>query len=329
VTLALYSPSYWDVVVDVEPAALAGGKGKHPAPSTVVVGGFAWNAARVLAAAGRAGLRVVTVVPTDEDARVRAAAPAGVALDAIAAPPGWLPITVVLDPGGACRILRDPGAALDGAWRWDAVSAAARAAAVHVLGRVPAGFARRRWRRRRAGARIAWRGAGLPVDALAGFDVACVIAAEAATVLGATATATSTAEAAQALAERATGADAVRVVTGGARQPTVAAARRGAAIELHAVEPAPLAPGAIVTLLGAGDAFAAALVATACLTEARCRPRSTWSPAARRRAAAQLIPRPRWLIRWRSGSTASWRSPAAPAGCAIAEALAAAGPRWW
>jgi len=294
VTLALYSPSYWDVVVDVEPAALAGGKGKHPAPSTVVVGGFAWNAARVLAAAGRAGLRVVTVVPTDEDARVRAAAPAGVALDAIAAPPGWLPITVVLDPGGACRILRDPGAALDGAWRWDAVSAAARAAAVHVLGRVPAGFAAAALAAARAaGARIAWcGGAGLPVDALAGFDVACVNAAEAATLLGATATATTTAEAAQALAERATGADAVRVVTGGARQPTVAAARRGAAIELHAVEPAPLAPGAIVTLLGAGDAFAAALVATACLTDGGA-PRAALDVVAGlragQRAAARLI----------------------------------------
>ncbi|MBL8620559.1 MAG: hypothetical protein JNK64_04620 [Myxococcales bacterium] len=292
-TLALYSPSYWDVVVDVAPAALAGGKGKHAAPSTVVLGGFAWNAARVLAAAGRADLRVVTVVPVDEDARVRAAAPAGVALAALAAPPGWLPITVVLDPGGACRILRDPGAALDAAWRWEAVATAAPAAAVHVLGRVPAGFAAAALAAARAtGARIAWcGGAGLPLAALAGFDVACDTAAVAAPLLDAAAPAT-TADAAQALAERATGADAVRVVTGGARQPTVAAVRRGTAIELHAVEPAPLAPGAIVTLLGAGDAFAAALVATACLTDAGA-PRVDLDVAAGlragQRAAARLI----------------------------------------
>jgi sugar/nucleoside kinase (ribokinase family) len=265
VTLALYSPSYWDVVVAVAPAALAGGKGKHPAPSTVVLGGFAWNAARVLAAAGRGGLRVVTVVPDDELPRVRASAPPGVALVAIAAPPGWLPITVVLDPAGACRILRDPGAALDGAWRWDAVPATP--AAVHVLGRVPASFAAAAVTAvRAAGARSAWcGGAGLPLAALAGFDLACVNAAEAATLLG---DERATDAAARALAERALGDDAVRVVTGGARQPTVAAVRRGAAIELHAVAPTPLPPGAIATLLGAGDAFAAALIATACLTDA-------------------------------------------------------------
>ncbi len=95
--------------------------------------------------------------------------------------PGWLPITVVLDPAGACRILRDPGAALDGAWRWDAVPAAL--AAVHVLGRVPASFAAAAVVAvRAAGARSAWcGGAGLPLAALAGFDLACVNAAEAAT----------------------------------------------------------------------------------------------------------------------------------------------------
>ncbi|MBK9033928.1 MAG: hypothetical protein IPL61_22120 [Myxococcales bacterium] len=263
-TVALYSRSYWDVLVAVAPSLVAGGKGKVDAPSTVRAGGFAWNAARTLA--GSVAVRIVTVAPAGEGARLAAEVPTGATLEVLAASgAGWLPMTVVLDPGGQCRILRDPGAGLDAAWRAAAVSATTAAAAVHVLGRLPAGFAADVVAAAHArGARVGWCGGADVAPALeAALDLVCVNAREAAALIGDPAA--SVADCARALAARATGADAVRVVTGGGGQPTIAVHKLDGALDVHAIAPAPIDPSEIRTLLGAGDGFAAGFMRTACL----------------------------------------------------------------
>lgn len=283
--IALYARSYWDHAIELGLDALAGGKGKLDVAPRRRAGGFACNAARTLA--GRLEARIVTVAGPCEAARLRAALPAAVALTAI--DPGGdppLPVTVVLDPAGACRILRDPAEADAAAWRWAAVGAAVDAE-LHVLGRLPATFvdevvAAARTR----GARVAWcGGAAIAPTTLAAVDVACVNLREAAALVGGAGDAQTLA---RALAEAAQPDGAIRVVTGGAG-PTAAAQRRGDVIEL--VTAAPAAAGPVVTLLGAGDAFAAGFLAAAAFVDGRPRAALAVEPglAAGQAAAAAVV----------------------------------------
>lgn len=264
--IALYGRTYWDVTVDVELATLGGGKGKLDHAPGVVAGGFAANAARVLGVDAEPGaIRVVTVAGPLDLPRVRADLPPAVALDALApGDDGWLPITVVINPGRECRILRDRRDRTDACWQLAALAPAAAAAALHVTGRLPAGFVTALADHAHGrGARIAWcGGADLPPALDRGADLVCVNAREAAALLGEPIA--STRAAAAALLARCDRDDAVRVVTGAGAEPAAAAWRARGAVEVIAAHPPPIARDRIATLLGAGDTFAAAFCAAAC-----------------------------------------------------------------
>ena len=266
--IALHGKSYWDVIVAVPIATVAGGKGKVDARSNVRAGGLVWNAARALAAT--TPVHIVTAAPAGEAARLAAMVPAGATLECLVGDgddedDGWLPVSVVLDPGGACRILRDRGDGLDARWHWSRVSAAAAAAKLHVLARLPEPFVADAVVAIHArGGRTAWCGGAELAPAIEPtIDLLCVNAREAAMLTGLSAE--DPAACAHALATRAERDDAVRVVTGGGGRPTVAVHRVGGRLHVHTFTPTPLAPAQVVTLFGAGDAFAAAFVRTAAL----------------------------------------------------------------
>ena len=264
--VSLYSRTYWDALMEVPMETFSEGKGKVDAAVSMVMGGFACNAARTIA--GRLGsesVRVVTVASTLDVARIRAHLPADVVLDAIDPGdegPGWPAITVIINPARECRILRDPVAHGDALWRADDVSSAALEAHLHVFGRLPADFVSDVLKRAPKGSRGAWVGGDdLPRDLEARLDLMCVNSKEAALLLGGK---RSPKDAAQALVERATVPGAVRVVTGGGKAATAAAFDDGGQIRCYDASPGAVPREEIKRLLGVGDAFAAMFLTSAC-----------------------------------------------------------------
>lgn len=266
--VALYGRTYLDAEVTVPDATLGAGKGKVDVEVTPLLGGFAFNAARALVGRLPPGsLRVVTRTSWLDWPRLRAALPAGVELDAILAsdpsPAPWPPISVILNPGGACKLLRSPADADANDWRIDRVTSGALAAALHVVGRLPSAFVGEVLKHARtSGSRSAWVGG----DALtrpqeAAFDVVCVNTAEAQRLVRSTSS--DPTELASALATRASGAG-VRLVTGRGAAPAAAAVRdtRGR-IVVHEQPPAPLKQADMRRLKGAGDVFASHFVVAA------------------------------------------------------------------
>lgn len=258
-TIALYSKTYWDVLVEVPLASLAAGKGKSDVPFATVLGGFANNAARTLGARDR--LRVITVAAACDRARIEARLPRSVVLELMPAPgddTAPVPVTVVINPASDCRILRDPRASEDPAWSAAAISQASFAADLHIFGRLPEAFvgdAARRIRKAGSGV-LAWcGGSALALEREIDFDALCVNRREAGELLGQSDP--EPAEAARQLAARARVPNAVRLVTGRGGAATAVALAHGGVIDLYEVAPAAVAPENIRRLLGVGDAFAA------------------------------------------------------------------------
>ena len=188
-------------------------------------------------------------------------------LDAICTGDGaldWPPLSIVIDPAGACRILRDRAERTDALWQLDRVPVGALSAQLHVLGRLPSPFVADLLDRVRAGnARIAWVGGdALPRELEAELDIVCVNAGEAARLLESERQPPR--QSAEALARRARHPAALRVVTGAGAAPTAIAARNGAAVLCHEASPGDVAADEIRTLKGVGDVFAASFLASSC-----------------------------------------------------------------
>jgi sugar/nucleoside kinase (ribokinase family) len=189
------------------------------------------------------------------------APPAGVKLDAI-----WtsarapLPVSVILNPARECRILRQVGDADARDWKIAKVPKGARAAGLHVVGRLPQPFVAALVKHAHArGARVAWVGGHALGPALErSLDLICVNAREAGRIVGRDDTPRALASA---MALRASVDGAIRVVTGAGASPTSVAVREGKTVRV--IEAAPPPVKRIATLLGVGDAFAAAFVAEA------------------------------------------------------------------
>lgn len=298
--LAIYGRTYLDAEVEVPIDSLATGKGKQDVRVAAGAGGFALNAARAIADRFSAGaVSVVTVSAWLDWPRLRQSLPDGVTLDAILAGPidaPWPPVSVIVNPSAACRLLRDrvdDDAAL---WRADRVASGALAARLHVLGRLPAEFALDVLRRcRAADARFAWCGGySLPLELERECDFLLVNSAEARRLLGVAEGSGTPRELAIVLAGRATREGAVRIVTGGGGAATTAAIRAGKTIRGHEARPAAVAPEKITTLKGVGDAFAATFLAAACFDDRgapRRRPDVEGGLAAAQRAAGRFITR--------------------------------------
>jgi sugar/nucleoside kinase (ribokinase family) len=258
--VTVHGRTYLDAEVEVEVDTLVSGKGKVDARVVVVLGGFAMNAARSLGPLFPArAVHVVTVTSSLDVPRLTAALPTGVVLDPLlTAGHASLPVSVILNPARQCRIVRDPSDADEETWRLEHVAPAALGSHLHIVGRVPLPYVAALQEYARAvGARTAWVGGeGLPPALEKGFDVLCVNAREAERLVGYAAT---TCELAETLASRATVDDALRVVTGAGRSSTAVATRDGC---VEAVPPP--VEGAIRTLKGVGDAFAAHFLAAAC-----------------------------------------------------------------
>ena len=302
--IALYGRTYWDARVEVPLETLGTGKGKVDARVSVAIGGFACNAARAIAGDFSAGsIHVVTAASWLDVPRLRASLPDPIELDAIAigksgeidaasvAPP---PISIVINPADACRILRDPMDDADEPWQLDRVPAGALSAHLHVLGRLPVPFVSALCDRiRSGGAKLAWCGGyALPDELEKQCDIMCVNSKEARRLLGAELTPRQCAEA---LARRAEVSGAVRVVTGGGATATAAAIREGDAVRCHEAPPGDVAKQDIKRLLGVGDAFAAKFLATACFDasgQARHRLDIPGALAAAQATAAEFITQP-------------------------------------
>lgn len=289
--IAVYGRTYWDAEVRVDLASLAAGKGKIDARVDLGHGGFALNAARGLGRRFPAGaLRVVTLTSWHEWPRLAAALPAGAVLDAIlsddTAPP---PVSIIVNPARECRILRDRQEHDSERWRVDRVPVGALSARLHIVGRLPAPFVAGVLAQAHArGARLAWVGGdalGEPLERE--LDLMCVNSREAERLLGRTGTPR---EMAEALARRARGKDAVRVVTGAGRAATAAVFRVGRSFECVESRPAAIAPDRIATLKGVGDAFAAHFLAAACF-DARGVPRRRLDVAGALAAAQRVATR--------------------------------------
>jgi sugar/nucleoside kinase (ribokinase family) len=266
--VALYGRTYLDAEVSVPDATLAERKGKADVAVSALFGGFACNAARALAGRlPRGSLRVVTLTSWLDWPRLRAALPDEVELDAIIDPDrsrdGWPPVSVIINPGGDCRLLRASGDDDADHWRIDRVAAGALEAPLHVVGRLPEPFVGDLLARARAtGARVAWvGGSALSRAHQAGCDLICVNTAEAQRLLRSTSD--SPRELATALAERAP-AGSVRLVTGRGAAPAAAAVQgaRGSVV-VHEQPPASIAKAQMRRLKGAGDVFAANFVVDA------------------------------------------------------------------
>lgn len=270
--VALYGRTYLDAEVTVPAETLAEGKGKVDVAVDALLGGFACNAARALTRRlPRGSLRVVTVTSWLDWPRLRDGLPDGVELDAIVATDrartAWPPISVIVNPGGACKLLRSPADDDANEWRVERVAAGALAAPLQVLGRLPAPFVGDVIERAHAaGARIAWVGGeALAREHEAAFDLMCVNAAEAQRLVRSTSS--SPRELATALAARAAK-PSVRLVTGRGSAPAAAAVRdaRGK-IVVHEQAPSPIKKPQVRRLKGAGDVFAAHFVVGAAFDE--------------------------------------------------------------
>lgn len=293
--VALYGRTYLDAEVTVPDATLAEGKGKVDVAVTALFGGFACNAARALVGTlPRGSLRVVTLTSWLDWPRLRAALPDEIELDTILAADRpaaeWPPISVIINPGGACKLLRAPADHDADDWRVDRVAAGALAAPLQVVGRLPERFvAGLLDHARTTGSRVAWVGG----DALsraheAAFDLICVNTAEAQRLVRSTSASPS--ELATALAVRASGAS-VRLVTGRGAAPAAAAVRdaRGK-IVVHEQPPAPLKKAQMRRLKGAGDVFAAHFVVGAVFDE-RGEPRRQLEVVGALASAHELVAR--------------------------------------
>jgi sugar/nucleoside kinase (ribokinase family) len=293
--VALYGRTYLDAEVTVADAALAEGKSKADIAVTALFGGFACNAARALVGRlPRGSLRVVTLASWLDWPRLRAALPDDVELDAMLADDRqrypWPPVSVIINPGGACKLLRAPADDDAPHWRIDRVAAGALAAPLHVVGRLPEHFVGNLLERTRAtGARAAWvGGAALSRAHLTAFDLICVNTAEAQRLLRSTSE--SPRELAAALARRAaTGS--VRLVTGRGSAPTAAAMHvsRGKLV-VHEQPPAAIAKRQVRRLKGAGDVFAANFIVDA-VFDHRGAPRARLEVAGALKSAQQIVAR--------------------------------------
>jgi sugar/nucleoside kinase (ribokinase family) len=264
--ITIYGRSYVDVQVDVDLASLATGKGKVDTPIVARFGGFACNAARAISGRLPPGsIRVVTTASWLDWPRLRAALPDDVLLDALptrADAAAFPPISVILNPSGTCRILRDRMDHDRADWQVKQVSGEALRAGLHMMGRLPSRFASAVLARCRATkSRFAWVGGdALPRKLEQACDLLCVNAREAGRLLGVEGR--SPREMAEALAKRANPADAVRVVTGAGKAPATAAYREGRRVRF--VESKPRTIAKIRRLLAVGDVFAACFLSAAC-----------------------------------------------------------------
>lgn len=266
IAVTFYGKTYWDAEIAVPLESLSQGKGKVDVPIEMAIGGFPSNAARAIGGMLSPNrICVVTGVAQTDESRVRDALPPGTVLGPLSGYTEILPaISVILNPATDCRILRDPGPAVEPGWRVDAVPDEAWSADLHVFGRLPLAFASEAMQRVRAdGKRVAWCGGdALPPELEAQCDILCVNTAEGASLVGDEAS--STRASAEALARRAAADGAVRLVTGRGANATIAAMRTDGEVRVFESEPAKIAREDIVGLLGVGDAFAATFLVTAC-----------------------------------------------------------------
>lgn len=270
-TVTIYGRTYLDAEVTIPLAALAEGKGKVDVEVNAQFGGFACNAARAIGARLPAGtVHAVTVCSELDLPRLRARLPAEVVSAPIldgSDPTVWPPISVIINPAGDCRLLRGRGDNDAALWRLDLVTPGARAASLHILGRVPLPFVGELLAQRTPSTRIAWCGGDAISPALEReLDLVCVNVIEAQRLLGTTEA--SPRILAEGLAARATRSGAVRIVTGRSAAPSVAAVREGSDIHCHeGVVPQALPPSQIKRLKGVGDVFAARFLIEACVDE--------------------------------------------------------------
>lgn len=270
-TVTIYGRTYLDAEVTIPLDVLSEGKGKVDVEVHAHLGGFACNAARAIGARLPAGsVHAVTVCSELDLPRLRARLPAEVISAPIldgSDPTVWPPISVIINPAGQCRLLRGRGHD-DALWRLDAVAPRARAANLHVVGRVPLPFVGELLAHRAPSMRIAWCGGDAISPGLEReLDLACVNVIEAQRLLGTTDA--SPRVLAEGLAARATRPGAVRLVTGRSTAASVVAVRDGSGIRSHeGVVPAPLLPSQIKRLKGVGDVFAARFLIEACVDEA-------------------------------------------------------------
>jgi len=288
--VTIYGRTYLDAEVTVPLATLSEGKGKVDALVHAELGGFGCNAARAIGARLPAGsVHVVTVCSSLDLPRLRARIPAGVIVDPIidgSDPSAWPPISVIFNPAGECRLLRGRGEEDAAHWKLDCVAPDARAASLHLVGRVPPPFVAELLAHRAPTARIAWCGGdAISAELERELDLVCVNVAEAQRLLGTTKR--SPGDLAQALAGRAARPGAVRLVTGRGDAPAVAAVREAGAVRCHeAALPAKLPAPRIRTLKGVGDVFAARFLIEACVDPAG-QPRTTLAVAQALEVAAQ------------------------------------------
>lgn len=288
--VALYGRTYLDAEVTVPAETLAEGKGKVDVEVTALLGGFAYNAARALVGRlPRGSLRVVTRTSWLDVPRLRDALPDGVELDAIVtAGNAWPPISVIVNPGGACKLLRSPADDDANEWRIDRVAAGALAAPLHILGRLPEHFVGGVLEHAHAaGSRVAWVGGeALERAHEVAFDLICINTAEAQRLVGSAST--SPHELATVLAARAAG-PSVRLVTGRGSAPAAAAVcdARGK-IVVHEQAPSPIKRA--LRLKGAGDVFASNFVVGAVFDE-RGAPRKALDVAGALASASEITGR--------------------------------------
>lgn len=310
--VTLYGRTYLDAEVEVPLAKLAQAKGKVDVVVTAVLGGFGCNAARALDSRLPAGaLRLVTVTSWLDWPRLRGSLPASVTLDPIldgvGTIPAWPPISVIINPAGECRLLREPSDDDAALWALDRVPSRALDAPLHILGRVPRAFvaellahrdglqhAPRSGSARPGGAamRIAWCGGdALSIEHEAAMDLLCVNTAEAGRLLGTTDR--STTELARGLAVRARAPGAVRLVTGRGESPAVAAVREARGVRCYlGAPPTKIVASRVKRLKGVGDVFAASFLVDACFDprgQANARLDVIGALASAQRAASRFI----------------------------------------
>ncbi len=282
-SVTVYGRTYLDAEVTFPLATLAEGKGKVDTQVTPVLGGFGCNAARALATRlPRGQLHLVTVMSSLDHPRLRAEIPTSVSLDTIVTGEiAWPPISVIINPGGTCKLLRGAGDEDASHWRIARVNKPALASDLHIVGRLPAHVLGELARRLPRRARLAWvGGAALPRALEPAFHLMCVNTAEAQALLRSRSA--DPHQLAHDLAARARP-DAVRLVTGRGAAPAVAAVQEARGhIRLHERAPAPVKKPR--RFKGVGDAFAATFLVEACL-DRKGQPRAELDVAAALAAA--------------------------------------------
>jgi hypothetical protein len=266
--VAIYGRTYLDAEVTIPLDHLATGKGKVDADVRLELGGLPCNAARALL--GRlspSDVTVVTKISSLDLPRLRAALPPSTSLVAIdSGTIDWPVATVIINPATDCRLLRS-GRAGD---LCAADLADIPRASLHIFGRVAADLVHDVRRRAPSGALLAWCAGASDSEALHACDLVCVNTAEARALVGDHSA--TTRDLAAALAERAP-AGGIRVVTGRADAPSIAAVRENGRTRFHERAPAPVERSQIRRLKGVGDAFAAHLFVDAVLDD-RGQPRA-------------------------------------------------------